>query len=388
MRSSGSVSPLYAARGDALTGEPARDAGGVGDREAVDDPGAGQGRDDGGQPREPLGLARHAQRVEDEARPREWAPQGERVPRRTATARRRRRGRSRWRWCPSTGTSLGSRSQHAPDAAVVGPEVVAPVADAVHLVDHEHPDARRERGEDVGAERRVGEALGRDEEHVDDVGLEVGGDLVPLVAVVAVDRAGGHAAAGAGVDLVAHEREQRRDDQRRTRARVAQEAGRDEVDGALAPAGALDDQHPPPILDQCADRVELTVAELGVRRRDERAEDLGGARPDVGVHRRTVPAGCDTARSTGSGTRGSGGGFGARQAEDRLEHRVVRARRARDRRHLGDEVERGVDLRLADHRAVGECASVVGPSDRLDVHRRLVASSGRRSTATATARGT
>jgi hypothetical protein len=50
---------------------------------------------------------------------------------------------------------------------VVGPEVVAPVTDAVGLVDHEEARALRDLRQDVCAEGRVVEPLGRDEEQVD-----------------------------------------------------------------------------------------------------------------------------------------------------------------------------------------------------------------------------
>ena len=48
-------------------------------------------------------------------------------------------------------------------------------------------------------------------------------------------------------------------------APVAQHAGGDEVDGALAPAGALHEQHPLPLADQPPDDVELVGPELARR---------------------------------------------------------------------------------------------------------------------------
>ena len=84
--------------------------------------------------------------------------------------------------------------EDARDAAVVGPEVVTPVADAVRFVDHEEPDARRDQREHLVAEAAVGEALGRDEQEIDLVALERLDDPIPLVGVVARDAAGPHAA--------------------------------------------------------------------------------------------------------------------------------------------------------------------------------------------------
>ena len=118
----------------------------------------------------------------------------------------------------STGTPVGQQIEHAGDAAVVGPEVVTPVADAVRLVDHEQPDARRDQREHVVAEAAVGEPLGRDEQEVDLVALDRLDDPTPLVGVVARDAARAHAAELARVDLVAHQRQQRRHEQRRARA--------------------------------------------------------------------------------------------------------------------------------------------------------------------------
>ena len=120
---------------------------------------------------------------------------------------------------PSTGHARGQQVEDPGDAAVVGPEVVTPVADAVGLVDHEQADPRRERREHRLPERCVREPLGRDEQDVDLVAVEAIGDVVPLVAVVAVDRHTRHAAALAGVDLVAHQGEERRDDARSVRRR-------------------------------------------------------------------------------------------------------------------------------------------------------------------------
>ena len=69
-------------------------------------------------------------------------------------------------------------------------------------------------------------------------------------------------------DLVAHQRQQRRDDQRRPGALLAQQRGREEVDGGLAPARALHAQHAGAIVDEVRDRLELMLAEPGVGARE------------------------------------------------------------------------------------------------------------------------
>ena len=109
---------------------------------------------------------------------------------RRSAARRRRRPRGRWRSpsCTAPATPSGSRSSMSRDAPVVGPEVVAPVGDAVRLVDHQQPDALGEQRQHLVAELRVVEPLGADQQQVDGVGVEQLAHLVPLVAVGRVDR--------------------------------------------------------------------------------------------------------------------------------------------------------------------------------------------------------
>ena len=137
-------------------------------------------------------------------------------------------------------------AEQRPDAAVVGPEVVAPVGDAVRLVDDEQPGGRRQPRQHGVAEAGVVEPLRADQQHVDLAARHVVVDQLPVVDVAGVDRDRRDAGALRGGDLVAHERQQRADDDRRTGALRAQQRGRDEVDGRLAPAGALHDERPAP----------------------------------------------------------------------------------------------------------------------------------------------
>ena len=71
------------------------------------------------------------------------------------------RGRGQHR---DAGRQLG---QQGAQPAEVGPEVVAPVADAVRLVDDEQAAGRRQLRHDVVAEVGVVEPLGREQQHVD-----------------------------------------------------------------------------------------------------------------------------------------------------------------------------------------------------------------------------
>ena len=52
------------------------------------------------------------------------------------------------------------RGDEAADAPVVGPEVVTPVGDAVHLVDHDQTGPLAEQRHDRGAELGIGQPLG------------------------------------------------------------------------------------------------------------------------------------------------------------------------------------------------------------------------------------
>ena len=131
----------------------------------------------------------------------------------------------------------------------------------MRLVDDEQADRALDARQDVGREAFVGEALRRDQQDIDRVGGEPVVDVVPFVDVAGVDRRGTEPEAFGHRDLVAHEREERADDQRRTMALVAADAGRDPVDEALAPARPLDDERAMPVLDDRLDRLALALAE-------------------------------------------------------------------------------------------------------------------------------
>ncbi len=178
-----------------------------------------------------------------------------------------------------TGMSGGSRVEGVPDAAVVGTEVVTPVRDAVGLVDHEQPDARRQRREHPVAEVGVVEPLRADQQDVDSrLGERLFDDL-PLLGVGRVDRHRVDSGPTGSLDLVAHEGQQRRHDQRRPGPASAQEGRRHEVHGRLAPAGALDDERPPPAGDQRFDGRPLVVAQDGVVPADQSPEHTFGVIP-------------------------------------------------------------------------------------------------------------
>ena len=106
---------------------------------------------------------------------------------------------------------------------VVRPEVEAPVGDAVRLVDHQQSGGRQQVGQLAG-ERRVGQPLGRDQQHVDPARPHVAQHLVPVVDVGGVDRGGPQPGPARRGDLVPHQRQQRRDHQGRSRLPASRSA--------------------------------------------------------------------------------------------------------------------------------------------------------------------
>ena len=109
--------------------------------------------------------------------------------------------------------------QQGAQPPVVGPEVVAPVRDAVRLVHHQHPGRGRQLGQHQVAEAWVVQPFRADQQHVHVARFHFGVDLLPLLGVGGVHRAGADARPACRLDLVAHEGEQRRDDDRRARRR-------------------------------------------------------------------------------------------------------------------------------------------------------------------------
>ena len=203
--------------------------------------------------------------------------------------------------------AVGELGEQGADPTVVGPEVVAPVGDAVRLVDDEQPAAGREPGQHLVAEAGVVEPLGADQQHVDLAGVDRVVDRLPLLDVRGVDGDRADPGALGGGDLVAHQGQQWRDDHGRPGALLAEEEGRDEVDGRLAPARALHHQRATPVDGQRLDRGPLVVVErrvgLPVARADQRAQVLLGLEPDVGAglgHPACLPAPTPTPESRGA----------------------------------------------------------------------------------------
>ena len=77
----------------------------------------------------------------------------------------------------------GEAPEEAFHLPVLGTEIVAPVGDAVCLVDDNHADARGDGVKDGGLELGVREAFGGDEKDVDLMAPDPFGHLVPIILV-------------------------------------------------------------------------------------------------------------------------------------------------------------------------------------------------------------
>ena len=248
---------------DVARQEPGRDHLGVSHRQRVDDTAPRQRRQSLGQPGEAFSLTGHADGLERQRRPIQIAPQHLEV---------RSQDRLEISHHASVGggggrqqAKIGRQDTHgALDQTIVGAEVVAPVGDAVGLVDDEQCDALGDVGQHLVAESLVRQSLRGDEQ---DVHRARAGRLlhaVPLVLVVRVDRLGADAHPLGRGDLVAHQGQQGADQEGRPKTRFAQQPSRDEVDEALSPARLLYHELSAAAFDEVSDGFFLSLAEPGV----------------------------------------------------------------------------------------------------------------------------
>jgi hypothetical protein len=110
----------------------------------------------------------------------------------------------------------------------------------------------------------VGQSLWRDQEHVELVSKQSTFDARPIRLIRRIDRFCSHADISSGFDLVPHQRQKRRDEERAARTLIAKESRGKKVHNTLAPPGSLNDQEPSVPLDQCGNGLELSIAELRV----------------------------------------------------------------------------------------------------------------------------
>ena len=153
--------------------------------------------------------------------------------------------------------------QHVDQTAIIGTEVMTPVGDAVSLVHHQQAETLGDGHQHLPDEFIVSQTLGRNQHRISLIVQNGVDQRRPVVAVGGIDGQRPNAQPLGGFDLVPHQGQQRRDDQRRPETPVAQQPGRDEIDHALAPTGALHDQPLFPPIDQGVNRFPLAGVEIG-----------------------------------------------------------------------------------------------------------------------------
>ena len=160
------------------------------------------------------------------------------------------------------------------EVAVAGAEVVAPLGDAVRLVDGEEGDVHAAQG---GDEAAVGKALGGD---VEEAEVAIGGAAEDFALILAgdgrVDGGGGDPVAGEGIDLVLHQGEEGGNDEGEA---IEQEGGKLVAD-ALAAARGEDGERVAPGEDGGHD-LGLAGEELAVA--EDLAELFAGGSEGAGV---------------------------------------------------------------------------------------------------------
>ena len=152
--------------------------------------------------------------------------------------------------------------QHGAQPAVVGTEVVAPVGDAVRLVDHQQTGGGGQLRQHLVAEVRVVQPLGADQQDVDlagrDLGLRPSSHSSVLAELIVRARMPARAAASTWLRISASSGETITVG---PAAALAQQRGGHEVHRRLAPAGALHDQRPALLGHQRLDRPPLVLAQ-------------------------------------------------------------------------------------------------------------------------------
>ena len=169
--------------------------------------------------------------------------------------------------------NAGEEPGKAPELHVLRPEVVSPLADAVRLVDGEQGDGHRVQQVEEAVEHQ---ALGRDVEQVQLAGAKRGDDAGRLGSRERRVQVGGSDTVRAQrIDLVLHERDEGRDDDRGSLA----EQRRDLEAERLAAAGGHEHERAA-TADDVVDDLALVRAELRVaedrRQGLEREVDGGG----------------------------------------------------------------------------------------------------------------
>ena len=156
---------------------------------------------------------------------------------------------------------IGKRGAQGAQQAVLGPEVVAPVADAVRFVDGDEPDAPAHELTLEALAVLAHQPLGRHVEQPEPRLAQPVHRRLPLRrGHRAVEPRRGDAAGDEAIDLVLHQRNQRRHDQRDAVPAVIEQGRRLEAQRLAAARGQ--DQQAVAAIDHGLDRLALERAEL------------------------------------------------------------------------------------------------------------------------------
>ena len=162
------------------------------------------------------------------------------------------------------------------NTAVIGAEIMAPVRNTVRLINNKQAQARQQVRQPLLAERRVIEAFGAHQQHIELISFEAGADLIPFGHVRGVHHCGAHPRAGCCLNLITHQGEQWGDNKRRAHTAGTQQQGGDEVDGGLTPAGTLHHHSAGSVGDEGANRLVLAIVELSISDTGEAAQHFAG----------------------------------------------------------------------------------------------------------------
>src|SRR5262249_14122645 len=102
-------------------------------------------------------------------------------------------------------------------------EVMTPIRDAVHLIDDKKTDAPRESRQHRLHEPVISKTFGRNYQNVTGVPVERGFCSVPFISIRAIDCERADADSRCRLDLIAHQRQQRADENGGSGALVAKQ---------------------------------------------------------------------------------------------------------------------------------------------------------------------
>ena len=111
-------------------------------------------------------------------------------------------------------------------------------------------------------ELRIAQPLRRDHQQIHLIGQERAFDLLPLVQIFTVNGCGAQTDAFRGQELIAHQRQQRTDEQRRSSASFANDFSREKIDDTLAPARPLNHQNAATLIGCEINCLPLTIAKV------------------------------------------------------------------------------------------------------------------------------